>query len=127
MSTPFSFTGALNLPGDPTLPPEPIPFNFSSAFDSEVKNRLTLTGSGTKVINFGTIGNSGVKYLAVKVETGQTAAPVQLQFNGGGASGEVEVSPGGFVIVASPSPAAGISALSIIYTANTTVNIWALG
>jgi hypothetical protein len=127
MGTPFSFNGALNLPGDPSLPPEPIPFNLSAAFESEVKNRLVLTGSGTKVVSLGTITSSGAKFIGIKVDTGQGAQAILVQFNGGGAPGELEISPGGFIIIANPSPQAGVTELSIVYTSNVTVNIWALG
>jgi hypothetical protein len=127
MTTPYTFQGALNLPGDTGLVAESIPFNFSSAFGSKIIDGLQLAGSGTFVVNFGTIASPGAKFIAIRVEPDVAAAPVNLRWNGGGSSGQVEVAPGGFLILASPTPVAGITALSLVYTTNVTVSIWGFG
>jgi hypothetical protein len=127
MTIPFSFNGALNLQADPSLPAEALPYGASGAFGSEVKFRYELTGAGTRVVNFGTAGSPGAKFLAVSVdlpeEGGPAVSPVNVQVNGGGAPGQVEVSAGGFVILCSPTPATGITSLSLVHTADAVVTV----
>lgn len=122
-SVPFTFTGALNLPADDSLPADPIPFNLSAVFDQKANYELKLTGAGTKVVDLGTIDTPGVKYLAVKVDPGTGILPLTIQLNG---VGSIELSAGGFIILASPAPVAGTTTLSITYTGPATVKVWAL-
>jgi hypothetical protein len=125
MSAPFAFAGSFQLPGDQGLPPDQIAINMSSTFDSENKQVLNLSGSGTKTIPFGTVGLAGLKGLLIKVDANPNGQPVLITVNAGTAP--IEVSPGGFIAVGSPSPAAGITSLSVTWTSAAIVRIWALG
>lgn len=124
-ATPFAFNGTLQIPGDASLPPDPIPFNMSSQFGSENKQVLNLTGSGTKSIPFGTVGSAGLNGLLLKVDPNPTGQPILVTVNAG--SAPVEVSPGGFLALGSPTPVAGVTAISIQWSSNNIVRIWGLG
>lgn len=127
MSIPFSFTGALNLQADPALPAEPIPFSCTSSFGSETKQRLELTGSGTHVVGFGTAGSPGAKFISISVELpadgDPPVAPVNARFNGGASTGQTEISAGGCAIFCNPSPVAGATSLSLVYTSDAVVTV----
>lgn len=125
MATPFTFVGALNLPGDPSLPQQPIPFNGSSQYDSRADFEFNFTGAGTQAVPFGTVGGAGAKGLFVVVESTLNAGAVLFTFNSG--TEMREVSPGGFFVHFSPTPAAGITAMSFQYTASGKVKVWVLG
>lgn len=127
MSIPFSFSGSLNFPPDTGQPTLSIAIATSGQFDSaEGGQILKLTGAGTEVVELGTVPAEGLKALLVKVDAGASVLPVNLRFNGGGASGQVEVSPGGFFALGSPAPGTGITALSIVFASDVTVRVWAL-
>ena len=127
MSTPFSFTGALQLPGDKGLPQDPIPMNMSSNFTSSNEQVLNLTGAGTITIPMGTVGGAGLKGLLIKVDptTAVSPAPVYAKINGN--TGGEEISPGGFMASANPVPTAGITSLTLTWTTDNVVRVWALG
>jgi hypothetical protein len=124
-STPFAFSGTLQLPSDPTLPQDPIPFGLAAQFSSENKQVLNLTGSGSKSIPFGTVGSAGLNGLLIKVDANTAAAPILVTING--SSAPVEISPGGFMALGSPNPAAGITSITIAFTSVNVVRIWGLG
>jgi hypothetical protein len=125
MSTPFTIAGSLNYPGDASLPADPIPLALSSASDHEASSVLKLTGSGTKAVGMGTIPAAGAKGILIKVDPGAGVAPILVTINAG--SVPVEISAGGLFLLGNPSPAAGITALSIAYTTSCVVRVWALG
>jgi hypothetical protein len=126
MPIPFSLSATLNLPGGPALPNDPISATVSQNFDNQTEYRLSLSGSGTKVLDLGSVGAPGAKGLMILVEASSTAAPVEVRLNGS-ATGGVEVSPGGLMVVGNPSPVSGITAVSLVYTTAVTVRIWLLG
>lgn len=125
MAIPFSAQAVLNLPGGPALPNDPVQAQVSQTFESQVELRLSLTGSGTKAVDMGSIGSPGIKLLFVMVEASSTAAPVSVRLNGSGTGG-AEVSAGGFMMVGSPSPVTGITQIDLVYTTSVTVRLWAL-
>lgn len=126
MSSPFSFSGALNFPTDLGVPPEMVNIVFASNFDQFTWSKADLVGSGTYAVGFGNI-LTAAKMVLIKVDPSATAAPVNLRWNGAGASGEQEVSPGGFFVLGSGSPVAGLTSLNIVYTTNVTVRVLLLG
>ncbi len=127
MAVPFSFSGALNFPPDVGLPNVAIPIAMSGQFDSADPGQiLKLTGGGSESVDLGTLPAAGLKGLLVKVDAG-ASAPVNLRFNAGDADGQVEISPGGFMAIGSPSPVTGITALTVVYTADVTVRVWVFG
>ena len=126
MSTPFAVTAQLQLPGASSLPADSLPVNFASAFDSEAKVVLNLTGAGTKSVNFGSIASPGLKGLLIKVDPSGTAAPVNIRVNSS-VTGGVEIAPGGFLLYGNPAPAVGVTALDVVYTTPCVVRVWVLG
>jgi len=130
VSTPFTYNGTLSYPMDVGIEPTSIPVAFAGNFDSESKATLKLVGAGTQVIDFGTIASTGAKVLQVEYDpdASPAAQPIQLQFNGGGAPGQLELTPGGFLTFGSMAPtAAGILTLSVVHAANATVRVRILG
>lgn len=127
MATPFSFAGALQLPGDQGLPQEAIPINMSSSFNSENKQVLNLTGAGTMTLPMGTVGGAGLKGLLIKVDpnSDQGVQPVYVKVNGE-TVGE-EIFPGGFKANGNPTPTAGITSITLVWTTANVVRVWALG
>jgi hypothetical protein len=125
MASPFAFAGTLQIPSDPSLPPDGIPVNMQGQFSSENTQILNLTGSGSKTVPFGTIGSAGLNGLLIRVDPNATSQPINVTVNGG--SMPIEISPGGFLSFGSPNPATGITSISIAYTSNNVVRIWALG
>jgi hypothetical protein len=126
MSTPFAFQGSLQIPADGTLPPDPIPFNGAGAFDSKQESVLNLpAGAGSTDVAFGTAPAAGVKGLFIRYDPVAGAPPVQLVING--SATPIELSSGGFVAYFSPTPAAGITSLTITRTAAAVLRIWVLG
>jgi hypothetical protein len=128
VSTPFTFSGSLTLPPDAGQPQTPLPFSGSANFKSKAEVQLDLVGSGSKIINFGTISAAGAKAILVEVEPDSTATktPILLSINSS-VTGKVEVSPGGFAAVFNPNPVAGIAAVTVEHTSDNCVRIWLLG
>jgi hypothetical protein len=126
-ATPFSFTGALQVPGDRGLPQDPIPLNMSSSFTSVNEQVLNLTSAGTMTLPMGTVGNAGLKGLLIKVDANAdlSAEPVYVKINAE-TVGE-EVVPGGFKAHGNPAPVAGITSITISWTTPNIVRVWALG
>ncbi len=125
MTTPYSIAASLNLPGDTTLPAQPIPAIISGFFTSEASAVLNLTGSGTKSVDMGTVGSPGAKVLLVKVDPGVSVSPVQITLDE--ADTPFELSAGGFFLYANPTPAVGITSLDVAHTTACVVRVWVLG
>lgn len=126
MTTPFAILGTLQLPGGPTLPVEPLPFGLSASFESKAEYELNLSSTaGSQAVPFGTIPAAGVKALLVTYDPVVAAPPVQLTLNG--SSVPLELSTGGFLLLASPTPVAGVISLAIAHTAAARVRVWLLG
>ena len=121
---PFTLAGELSYPPDDGQPAAPQPFSVQQTFEHEVKLKLELTGSDTKVVGFGSLAAPGAKAILIEVDK-ESLAPVNLRFNGG--SDDLEVSPGGFHAQGNPAPSAGITALSIVHTQDATVRVRILG
>lgn len=124
MSFPITVTLTLEAPPDEGLPPEELTFTSTMTVESKNIQRFKFTGSGTKSLDFGTIGAAGAKFLFVGVDTGVGAAPILCQVNGGDLVGAEEISPGGWKQLTSPSPVDGVTSLLITYTASVTVRVW---
>ena len=127
MSTPYTAQGILTYPPDDGESAAPRSATVSSQYDELACGKLQLVGADTHSVGFGTIETTGAK--AIQIEVDSTAgAPVLAQFNGGGASGEIEISAGGFIIIASPSPtAAGVLSIDLVHTVDALVWVRILG
>ena len=126
MATPFTLSGELLLPVDPGQPNSTAPFSVVDSFDSKVDYELNYTGSGTETVSLGTL-TLGAKAVLLELEFGAAVAPINLRFNGGGSSGQIEVSAGGFFAFASPVPATGITLLDIVHTTAVKIRLRVLG
>lgn len=124
-----TISGSLALPPDTGQPQCTIPFSVTQNFVGREASVLNLTGSGTKSVDFGTIASPGVKGMLIEVDPDSSGslAPINVQINGAGAPGSVEIAPGGFWAYANPNPVSGIVSLDIAYTTAACVRIWLLG
>ncbi len=123
---PVAFAGALQLAADQSLPPDAIPFNASLQATSVQSSVLTLSGSGTEVVPFGTVASPGAKGLLIRYDANQSgASPVLVTINGGGT--ELEISPGGMLVWFNPTPSAGAISCSIEYLTSCQLRVWVLG
>ena len=121
MAKSFTFSGTLSYPPDAGQPSADRDFSQSGSFNSKIEAELDLTGAGTQVVDFG----SATKPKAILVEVrADSAAPVNLRWSGG--AEDMEVAPGGFVAISSPSPSTGITALSIVHTDAAKVDVYIL-
>lgn len=124
--TPVAFTGTLLLPADASLPPDQVPFNASFNINSAQPDQvLNVTGSGSLVIGFGTVAAPGAKLVAVRYDQQTGAPPILLKFNG--STIPLELTTGGFLVYASPTPASGITSLTIDHTGDGQIKVWILG
>jgi len=121
----FSLTGQLQSPPDEGAPPAAIAFGLTGQAQSEEGGRLTLTGSGTKTIAFGTVGSPGAKAVLIEHLPSTAGDPITVRFNGG--TDELEISPGGFFVLGNPAPVDGITALAIAYISDCQVRVKLLG
>lgn len=126
MATPFTLQATLNLPGTPGLPIDPIAFQMAAQYESKAEFEYNLpAGTGTKTVDFGTMPVGGAKSYLVYYEPKVGAPPVAVTINGG--NQPQELTPGGFIAFASPTPAAGITAMTLAYTGAGKVHVWLLG
>jgi len=124
MTTPFSISGSFNFPEAPGLPQDAIPIGLTGQFTQRAEFIYTLSGSGTKVVDLGTIVSPGVKALLIQNDLITSGPSIGVKLNG--SSVPVEVSSGGFVLLGSPTPSSGVTSVSIDFTGTCTVRIWAL-
>lgn len=128
MPTPLTITATMVTPPLDGQPDCPFPVAFMSQYDHLVRERLTLTGSGTKAVDFGSLTGVGAKAVIITVDTDASPAalPVNVVLNGGVTN--IEVSRGGFLLYGSPVPtASGITSLSIVYTSAVKLHVWIFG
>ena len=94
--------------------------------------RLELTGAQTYTVDLAMMPAAGLRGLHVTVDDHDAAGapvttPIRIGWTSNAISKSEELSPGGVFQIASPRPVAGITALSIITTANAVVHLAALG
>lgn len=124
-SQPVAFSGSLQLAADQSLPQAPIPFNASGQYTKQTALLLDIAGAGTTVVPFGTITAPGAKGVFVRYDAQPSpAAAVTVAINAG--TQPVELSPGGFLAYFNPTPAAGITSMSVVATAACQLRIWLL-
>jgi hypothetical protein len=122
---PYTLAASLSLPPDVGQPLEVLDYSFTGSASNAVRHKLDLTGSGTHVVGFGAIPAAGAKVIFLEYDN---LAPgnlvINLVINGGD---PIPVSPGGFFAYSNPTPASGVTSLSIVYTAACTVRVTLLG
>jgi hypothetical protein len=125
-TAPYTLSGTLSFPPDTGQPVVALPFSASGNFTSKEEAIFNLTGSGTQSISLGTIPGAGAKAVMIKVDAGTGLSPVTVKVNGS-STGQIEVSPGGFLVLSNPTPTSGITQLDIVYSSNATVRVTVLG
>lgn len=114
------------MPEGTNLPTEPIPFALASQYTSRVEYELDLpVAAGTIPLDFGTLPVAGAKAIMVLYDTQASAAPVNIAFNS--SLTPLELSQGGFMIIASPTPVAGVVSMAVAHTTTGHLRIWILG
>lgn len=114
------------MPEGANLPTEPLPFSIANQYDSRVEYELALpSATGTKELDFGTLPSTGCKALIIIYDAQTGAAPVHIAFND--SLTPVELSAGGFIVLASPNPSTGITGMSVAHTTSGKLRIWILG
>jgi hypothetical protein len=126
-ATPFTARASLELPPDDGLPPATIPADILSTFETLADQLFKVTGAATQVVNLAALPAAGAKAVLIEVspDTSPSAAPILVTLNGG--DEPVEVSRGGFIMLANPNPVAGITAISFAHTTAARVRVRALG
>ena len=129
--TPFTSAVSLTYPPDDGAADVSRSNSVSGTYQHEAGGRFVLTGAGTQTVDFGSISTVGAKVIHIEVEpvaAGGTAAPVNIQFNGAGAPGNIEISQGGHIEIANPVPSAGgILSMDIVHTQDACVTVRILG
>lgn len=125
MSTPATLSFTFSYPPDDGLPAASITKTVQAVFDSKQDDVVSLTGSGTKTVDLGSILTPGCKGILVYMYPDAAASPVIAKFNGD--TNGIEVSPGGFIASGSPAPVSGVLSLSLTHTTACRVRIVALG
>lgn len=121
----FVLGGTLQYPPDEGAAPVTVTFGITAQGASQEGGRMTLVGAGTKVIPFGTVGSPGAKGILIEYLPQAGGVPINVTFNGG--TEPVEIAPGGFLALGNPVPVAGITSLSIVYTADCQLRVQLLG
>lgn len=125
----FSISGKLEFPVEEGADLRSVPFLLTGPFDQFEGTGRKLIGAGSWDIDLSTIAPDGVKVLVIRVAApsllGTPVPPVVVSVNGQVGAG-VEVSVDGFLVLASPTPTAGVSSLTITHTDDVFVYVWAL-
>lgn len=125
-SKPFTVEVNATLPPDDGQPVGTLNYQASGNFTHKSEQELVLTGSGTQVVSFGTIPSTGAKLLFVEYPLESSSnAVINMRVNG--SSDNIPLFPGGSLLLSNPNPVgAGITSLSLVYTAVATVRVTAL-
>jgi len=112
---PFNLTITLMLPLIDGQPAVPVPFTFSGQYKQRGLFDESFSGSGNMSIPMGSIGSPGALLVIIEHVAVQGAAPILVKYNG--ASQGKEIAPGGGDFYFNPAPSAGVTSISIDYTA----------
>lgn len=123
---PFTIQVSATLPPDDGQPVGTQEYSSSGTFTHKSEQEFVLMGSGTQVVSFGSIPSTGAKLLFIEYpQESVSNAVINLRVNG--SSDNIPLFPGGSLLLSNPTPTgAGITALSLVYTAAATVKVLAL-
>jgi len=136
MSKPLTFSSILTRPSTTGQPAVDIPVPIAAlaeTYDTKSEDEVPLVGAGTYNVDaamFTALVGIGAKFITIEVQadTSPAADPVMVQVNSGGAGGQFEIAPGGFLIYSNPDPTAdGVLSLELVHTADATVIIRVFG
>lgn len=120
---PYTLNAQVTLPPDDGQPAAIRDLLASGSFTHKVESELVLPTSGTRVVSFGTIPASGAKLVMLEYPV-TTVADAEINLLINGSVTPFPISPGGGVILSSPTPGgSGITSLSIVHTTTGTVKV----
>jgi hypothetical protein len=122
---PVAFAGALQLAADPSLPNDPIPFNYSGQFVALASGVLNISSAGTTPFPFDGVPAAGAKGILVRYDAQTGGAAAQIALNA--CTPPFELTPGGFFCYFNATPGSGITSASITVTAACQIRFWILG
>jgi hypothetical protein len=120
MATPVTVSVTVSFSPDTGQPEGSRTFSLSDNFDQKDDDIYVLSGAGTESVTLKT----DAKVLLVKLNSAATAE-INLNVNAG--TDNIEISPGGCILLCSPSPSTGITAIDIVYTSDAIVTLVSLG
>ncbi len=124
-SQPVAFAGALQLAADPTLPADPIPFNFSGQFVALASGLLNIPGAATTPIPFDGVPTAGAKGILIRYDQQVGAAAAQLALNA--SATPIELTPGSLLVYFNAAPASGVTSAAITTSIACQIRFWILG
>jgi hypothetical protein len=124
-SQPVGFAGALQLSADPSLPADPIPFNFSGQFVALASGVLNIPSAGTTPFPFDGVPSVGAKGILIRYDAQAGAAVAQLALNS--SLIPIELSPGSMLVYFNAAPAVGITSAALTTTTGCQIRFWILG
>jgi hypothetical protein len=125
---PFSAQASLSFPPDDGKPLASIVEALAGTFEQKVDDKLKFTTTGPHVIGMGSIITPGAKVLLIEYEATrgtENQQPIAVAINGGLVP--LELTPGGFLLLANPVPVAGVTAVTITNTGIANVRVRVLG
>lgn len=125
---PYIVRSVLTFPPDDGVAPTERAAQYAGNYTKSACHKLTLTGTGTHAVGFGTVVTPGAKGFLIEYNNDDAQGglqPIEVTINGG--DEPLEVSPGGHISFSSPAPVAGVLSMSIAHTSDARVNIWILG
>jgi hypothetical protein len=125
ISQPVAFAGALQLSADPSLPADPIPFNYSGTFVALASGVLNISSAGTTPIPFDGVPAAGAKGILVRYDAQSGALAAQLALNA--CTPPVEITPGSLFVYFNAAPGSGVTSAAITVTAACQIRFWVLG
>jgi len=124
-TNPIIVQGTVQFPPDEGQQPVPVQFGFSGQYTQVVDSRLSLVGSGTTAVPFGSIDTPGVKVAIIEYEADPAADSILVKFNG--SADGIELKPGGLILYTNPSPATSITEISLVRTTDGVVRVRLFG
>ena len=124
ISSPFVVTVTLAVPPDVgEAIGDPVEFSYSGSCTSIVRQKLELTGSGTRTLDMGTLPVGGAKLVLIRQLAGDD--PITVCVNGG--TEPVPIGSSGAWLLVSPVPDGGVADVALAYSSAATVSVWILG
>lgn len=121
-AVPFSVSSSLTYSPDDGQPDAIHALVGSGVFDIKADRLLNLAGAGTTVITL----DGPAKVLFIKVDA-QAISPTVINVNINGGSENIEIAPGGGILLFNPVPVVGITSIDIVHTTTNIVHVVALG
>ena len=119
-AVPFTLAASIDFSPDGVAPTCPRSRSITGAWDEKDDDQHNLTGSGSVVVTL----KGPAKALYITVDASSTAAPLNIRINGG--TDDIEISPGGLMVLSNPNPSVGITSVTIVHTTANVVTLVAL-